>query len=450
MSSLLFNKYNVPGPRYTSYPAVPHWNDGDILNQWTTLAKESLLSIPSDSGIALYIHLPYCESLCTYCGCNTRITVNHDVEVPYVDALCKEWDLYMDILGDDCTLSEIHLGGGTPTFFHPDNLKRLIKHICSKVKLHPNFEFSFEGHPNNTTFEHLQTLRELGFSRVSFGVQDMDPIVQDMIHRIQPAENVNRVMRESRVLGYSSVNIDLVYGLPKQTMKSINLTFDDVLKWKPDRIAFYSYAHVPWIKPGMRKFTEADLPSGIEKRALYDLGRKRLEEAGYVEIGMDHFALQSDPLFHAFQQKKLHRNFMGYSTTNTPLLIGLGVSAISDSFTAFAQNEKTVEAYVSKINASEFAHFKGHVLSEDELKIRRYIASLMCHFETHWEDDPFLDLLIEDRKMLWNELIADGLVILQQGKIEVTDQGKGFVRNVCMTLDPLHLPTPDAIFSMTV
>ncbi len=446
----LFNKYNVPGPRYTSYPAVPYWSAANIISSWPNLAREAFQSLPKDSGIALYIHLPYCESLCTYCGCNTRITVNHAVEEPYINALCQEWDFYLRNFNGQVTLAEIHLGGGTPTFFSPENLSRLIRHICKDVQLRPDFEFSFEGHPNNTTYDHLKTLSELGFNRVSFGVQDMDPVVQDMIHRIQPAENVERVMNQSRDLGYSSVNIDLVYGLPKQTIQSVSLTFDEVLKWKPDRIAFYSYAHVPWLKPGMRKFTEADLPSAIEKRALYDYGRVRLEEAGYFEIGMDHFALASDPLYHAFQNKKLHRNFMGYSTTNTPLLIGLGVSAISDSFTAFAQNEKTVEGYLNKVNNGNWAHFKGHVLSSNELNMRKHITNLMCHFETTWTNDPIVERCIQDRHEIWDELIADGLVVLQLGRIEVTELGKGFVRNICMTLDPLNVPTTTPTFSLTI
>jgi oxygen-independent coproporphyrinogen-3 oxidase len=429
---------------------VPYWSAANIISSWPNLAREAFQSLPKDSGIALYIHLPYCESLCTYCGCNTRITVNHAVEEPYINALCQEWDFYLRNFNGQVTLAEIHLGGGTPTFFSPENLSRLIRHICKEVQLRPDFEFSFEGHPNNTTYDHLKTLSELGFNRVSFGVQDMDPVVQDMIHRIQPAENVERVMNQSRDLGYSSVNIDLVYGLPKQTIQSVSLTFDEVLKWKPDRIAFYSYAHVPWLKPGMRKFTEADLPSAIEKRALYDYGRVRLEEAGYFEIGMDHFALASDPLYHAFQNKKLHRNFMGYSTTNTPLLIGLGVSAISDSFTAFAQNEKTVEGYLNKVNNGDWAHFKGHVLSSNELNMRKHITNLMCHFETTWANDSVVERCIQDRHEIWDELIADGLVVLQLGRIEVTELGKGFVRNICMTLDPLNVPTTTPTFSLTI
>lgn len=450
MSSLLFNKYNVPGPRYTSYPPVPLWDDSNIHRVWPSLVNQALSAMPSDSGVALYIHLPYCESLCTYCGCNTRITVNHAVEGPYIEALCKEWDMYLANSEVPITIAEIHLGGGTPTFFSPQNLKRLIEHICAQSDIHPQFEFSFEGHPNNTSFEHLQVLGDLGFSRVSFGVQDMDPVVQEIIHRIQPAEHVDRVMQQARQLGYQSVNLDLVYGLPKQTLKSIDLTFDHVLQWMPDRIAYYSYAHVPWIKPGMRKFTEKDLPSGEEKRALYDLGRKRLEEAGYIEIGMDHFALREDPLYQAFEHKKLHRNFMGYSTTNTPLLIGLGVSAIGDSFTAFAQNEKTVESYLQQINAGHWAHFKGHVLSEQEIKMRKHITALMCHFETTWLDDPSMDELISSRAEIWKELRADGLVEYGQGRVAVTDKGKGFVRNICMALDPLHQPQQHAVFSMTV
>jgi len=446
----LINKYNVPGPRYTSYPTVPHWKTNPTTDQWEQVVNHTFRAHSDKEGVCIYIHLPYCESLCTYCGCNTRITVNHAVERPYIEAVLKEWDMYLALLPDTPKVKEIHLGGGTPTFFSPENLSFLITAILAKSNLTDSPDFSFEGHPNNTSFEHLKTLRELGFNRVSFGVQDMDLKVQDAIHRIQPKENVTQVVNWSRELGYESVNVDLVYGLPFQTLASVAKTIDDLLEWKPDRIAYYSYAHVPWIKPGQRKFTEDDLPQGEEKRALYEYGRARLEAAGYIEIGMDHFALATDTLFEAYQNGKLHRNFMGYTTTDSHLLIGLGVSAISDAWQAFNQNAKTVEDYISKINAGEFAHFKGHLLTAEEMTTREHIKNLMCQFTTSWKPFDPIESFIHENEAALLDMQNDGLLELSATKIQITEKGKTFVRNVCMTIDPLFQAEGTAKFSQTV
>lgn len=446
----LTSKYNTAGPRYTSYPAVPHWKDTPTPEEWKQCVIRAFEKDGKQNGISLYIHLPYCESLCTYCGCNTRITVNHQVEKPYIQLLCQEWDQYLDLFPQKPIISEIHLGGGTPTFFQPELLAQLIQHILNSSNLHPQHEFSFEGHPNNTSFDHLQTLFNLGFRRVSFGVQDMDPLVQETIHRVQPKENVSNVMRWARNIGYTSVNLDLVYGLPKQSLDSVKKTFDCVLEWEPDRIAFYSYAHVPWVKPGMRKFTESDLPSAETKRILYEYGRERLEKYGYREIGMDHFALPSDPLFDCFKNKTLNRNFMGYTTTQAQLLIGLGVSAISDAFDAFVQNHKTVEEYSASIASKQFAHFKGHLLTEEERNIRWHIRQLMCHFETHWHPEEPIALSIMNNTSKLKEMEKDGLLSLLDGELKVTTLGQGFVRNICMAIDPLLKSERSGIFSQTV
>jgi oxygen-independent coproporphyrinogen-3 oxidase len=447
----LIRKYNVPGPRYTSYPTVPHWNpEPPSLHRWEEHVRDAYLHHAAGEGIALYIHLPYCESLCTYCGCNTRITVNHQVESPYVETLCQEWELYLKQLPEKPLVNEIHLGGGTPTFFSPENLEKLIRYILERCTVSEHPEFSFEGHPNNTTYDHLKTLHRLGFRRVSFGVQDLDPVVQDTIHRIQPKENVDQVIQWARQLGYTSINLDLVYGLPKQTLPSIAMTMEAVIQWRPDRIAFYSYAHVPWIKPGMRKFTEEDLPNHEDKRALYEHGRSWLEEHGYAEIGMDHFALKTDSLYTAFEQRKLHRNFMGYTTTDTHLLIGLGVSAISDSTSAFVQNYKTVETYMDSIHSHKLALCKGHELTPAEMNIRHHITQLMCHFTTTLEPGDGAAETIAERKGEWDEMEKDGLVTLSGNLIQVTDLGKLFVRNICMGLDPKLDHRKESLFSQTI
>jgi len=385
----LTSKYNVAAPRYTSYPTVPAWNNTPSEDQWKNLVKESFKKTNSVNGISLYIHLPFCESLCTYCACNTRITVNHKVEVPYLEALLNEWDLYLNLFDEKPKIKELHLGGGTPTFFKAENLKRLISGILTKAEACENPDFSFEGHPSNTTAEHLQTLYDLGFRRVSFGIQDFDPIVQDVINRYQSYEEVETVVKAARSIGYSSVNFDLVYGLPFQKLNTIVDTIQKVIQLKPDRIAYYSYAHVPWIKPGQRKFTEKDLPVDVEKRELYEKGLQLFTAAGYVEIGMDHFALKSDALYAALINKKLHRNFMGYSDSYTELMISLGVSAISDTWNGFAQNIKEVEAYQKKVLEGKFPFFKGHLLSEEDKVVRKHILNIMCQGKTNWGNDKY-------------------------------------------------------------
>ncbi|MCL4159908.1 UNVERIFIED_CONTAM: hypothetical protein GTU68_037830, partial [Idotea baltica] len=369
MANSLINKYNVAGPRYTSYPTVPYWDDTTFsLEKWKSSLKFAFNESNSTEGISLYIHLPFCESLCTFCGCNKRITKRHEVESPYITALLKEWDLYCEVLETKPNIKELHFGGGTPTFFSPNNLERLIKGILSKALLAENYEFSFEGHPNNTTRAHLKTLFDLGFNRVSFGVQDYNETVQKAIHRIQPFENVKRVTEEAREIGYTSISHDIIFGLPFQTEAHVQETIDKTKLLIPDRIAFYSYAHVPWIKGnGQRGFKDSDLPSAESKRNQYELGKKLLFEADYVEIGMDHFALPSDSLYKATIQKKLHRNFMGYTASKTHEMIGLGVSSISDSWYGFAQNVKSIEEYYQLINEGVIPVYRGHILNKEDL-----------------------------------------------------------------------------------
>lgn len=449
----LIEKYNVPAPRYTSYPTVPYWDSNvPTQDQWKQVAKDTFTLTNDTEGISLYIHLPFCESLCTYCGCNTRITVNHSVEEPYMMAVLKEWAMYLALFEATPRIKEIHLGGGTPTFFKPEHLAQLIEGILSTVVLCEDAELSFEAHPNNTTEKHLQLLYNLGFRRISLGIQDFDTKVQQIINRIQSYEAVKNCTEQARKIGYTSINYDLIYGLPLQTQEGMNETIAKVIKLNPDRIAFYSYAHVPWIKPGQRKFTEADLPSGEAKRALYESGRAQFEKAGYIEVGMDHFALENDQLVLAERNRKLHRNFMGYTTSHTQLLIGLGVSSISDAWYGFVQNEKKVEDYYKRIEQNVFPFFKGHILSPEDLFLRRHILNLMCKMETSWEDETkVFDALYEGLERL-EEMEADGLVYKGHYQLEVTPKGKPFLRNICMALDAkLWRKQPEAqLFSTSV
>ncbi len=454
MLSNLVNKYNIAGPRYTSYPTVPYWNNETFsLKKWKSSLITSFNESNLDEGISLYIHLPFCESLCTFCGCNKRITKQHSVESPYITAVLKEWSLYLELFDEKPIIKEMHLGGGTPTFFSPENLKRLINGILKTSKLAKNYEFSFEGHPNNTTREHLQALYDVGFRRVSYGVQDYNETVQKAIHRIQPFENVKRATQLAREIGYTSVGHDIIFGLPFQTLDHVKETILKTKELLPDRLAFYSYAHVPWMKGnGQRGFKDTDLPSAELKRAQYELGKELLAKVGYHEIGMDHFALTTDSLYLSMQSGGLHRNFMGYTASKTQAMIGLGVSSISDSWYGFAQNVKGIEAYYHLINENIIPVYRGHILNEEDLVIRKHILNLMCQFKTSWSENHLYFKEIPEALMQLKEMEADGLLNISSNSIEVTKAGQPFVRNVCMAFDLLlQRKQPDVqLFSMTV
>jgi oxygen-independent coproporphyrinogen-3 oxidase len=424
----------VATPRYTSFPTVPHWNTGEFsLTQWEKSVKLCFDETNASNCISLYLHLPFCESLCTYCACNTRITRNHAVERPYILALLREWQRYREVFGARPIIRELHLGGGTPTFFTPANLDWLITHLLSDADVHPDHRFSFEGHPNNTTTEHLQTLYQLGFRRVSYGVQDLDAKVQEAIHRHQPLENVKQAIDSARQIGYDSIGIDLIYGLPHQTPFTVSDTMDQVLALRPERIAFYSYAHVPWIKPGQRGYENADLPSPALKRHFYEIGKHKLCHNGYADIGMDHFALPSDELFKAHVAGNLHRNFMGYTTTSTELLVGLGTSAISDSKYAYAQNEKTVKAYHHSISDHGSAVVKGHLLSPHDRLTRKCILQLACRGEL---DGRLLNQMMTPRiETALRQMEEEGLLYLHNHGMSITQAGHPFIRTICSVFD---------------
>ncbi|GAB3821574.1 oxygen-independent coproporphyrinogen III oxidase [Pontibacter rugosus] len=352
---------------------------------------------------------------------------------------------------------EAHHTGASPGrrhtyFFKPENLRKLLEGIYAGAILHPEKEFSFEGHPNNTTTEHLQTLYDLGFRRVSYGIQDFDLKVQLTINRIQPFENVKHVTDEARRIGYDSVNFDLIYGLPYQTQQSVSETIDKVAELMPDRIAFYSYAHVPWVKPGQRSYSEKDLPDNAEKRALYELGLRKLKTLGYTDIGMDHFALPQDTLYKAMQNKELHRNFMGYTTCQTDLLLGLGTSSISDAKYGYMQNLKKVETYKEAISGGEPAIFKGHFLTQEDLLLKEAILSVACKGELELTEqlmELVTDKAFEDMK----EMKREGLVELDHGYLKVTETGKAFIRNICMLFDlklKQSIPAEQQVFSKAI
>ncbi|GAA3517260.1 oxygen-independent coproporphyrinogen III oxidase [Aquimarina addita] len=458
----LISKYNVAGPRYTSYPTVPYWDqDNFSLKLWKERLQKSFQETnirsgqnnDTNEGISVYIHLPYCENMCTFCGCNKRITKNHEVEVPYIKSVIKEFVLYYKLFDTKPKIKQLHVGGGTPTFFSPEHLDRLLTGIFTIAKKTKDCELSFEGHPNNTTKEHLAALSAHGFRSVCYGVQDYNATVQKAINRIQPYHNVMRATIEARAEGYDSVGHDVIYGLPFQTQDDVIETIRKTITLQPDRIAFYSYAHVPWIKGnGQRGFKEENLPAAHQKQKQYQIGKKMLIHAGYAEIGMDHFALKTDALYIAQQKGTIHRNFMGYSPNKTEIMIGLGVSAIGDSWDGFAQNVKNIEEYQHLVNNDILPIFRGHLLTREDLIIRKHILNLMCRFETSWIDESLLFSELPDVLKKLKELENDKLIKINTNKITVTKKGRPFVRNICLPFDlRLQRKKPETqLFSMTV
>lgn len=431
----LLRKYGAPGPRYTSYPTVPFWERAPTDTEWLQHLEQALTSQPA-AGAALYVHVPFCHALCTFCGCNMRVTRNHAMAAPYVASLLREWCTLQGRLGrDGLALGEVHLGGGTPNYLHAEELDALLDGLMSRATLTAGASLTVETDPRTTARGQLEVLRRHGFNRLSLGVQDFDPRVQDIVNRVQDEAQVARVTDDARALGFRSIAFDLIYGLPLQTPEGLEATFDAVLRLKPDRIQYYPYTHVPWIKPSQRRFTEADLPEGDAKRLLLSRGRARLAAAGYVEIGMDHYALASDDLAVAAAHGRLHRNFMGYSPAATAPLIGLGASAIGDAGNAYAQNEKSLQQYEERVLRDELPIQRGHVLDGEDVVLRRHILRLVTRYRTDWnaseDETPFL----EDAASRLAPLAADGLVELGARSVDVTTTGRAFLRNVCMAFD---------------
>ncbi|MBS1745684.1 MAG: oxygen-independent coproporphyrinogen III oxidase [Bacteroidetes bacterium] len=430
----LLAKYNQEVPRYTSYPTVPYWHDFAETQTYLADFSERFSEHNTTEGISLYLHLPFCETLCTYCGCNKVITTNHSVENQYLQAIISEWQQYQNLMGEMPIIRELHLGGGTPTYFSPEHLKILLNSIFEVADFHPKKSFSIEGHPNNTTKQHLKMLQQFGFQRISFGVQDHNPEVQRIINRIQPYERVKQTTEWARESGFTSINYDLIYGLPLQTEKSIEKTIADTIALMPDRIAFYSYAHIPWKAKAQRLYDENDLPSPEQKIKFYALAREMFIAAGYKDIGMDHYALPNDELFTAYQDGSLHRNFMGYTTVHSHFLTGLGVSAISDTGTAYSQNEKKLSQYYQQVNNGTIPIQKGYILNEAEIEFKQYILDIACKGKTK--------LLAKQKELLdkyvlpdLSELKKDGIVFFENDEVSVTETGRIFLRNICHAFD---------------
>lgn len=432
MKSELIAKYDVPVPRYTSYPTVPYWEGTPDSATWFKHIEKALSQV--ENKWSMYLHVPFCESLCTYCGCNTSITKDHGRELPYIENLLQEFSVYTEnVKGlSQRPLHHLHFGGGTPTFLSAQNLRTLLTGIYSKISIDQNhFEGSIEVDPRRTSAEQLEVLREFSFNRVSMGVQDFDPEVQRLVNRIQPLEMTRALTDQARNMGYTSVNFDLIYGLAKQTPQSIEKTAKLTAQLRPDRIALYSLALVPWIKPQQRLFKDEDLPKADEKRKLYEIAREILLSEGYLEIGMDHFALPDDNLAKAMLHKKLHRNFMGYTDQRTEVLLGLGVSAISETPWSFHQNEKVLPVYTQKVQGGQLPTFRGHLHDEEDLIRREQILEFMGRFETTLHE-PYQ---VNQAREFLAEMIRDGLVELKENQLLLTEKGRPFLRNACLFFD---------------
>ncbi len=430
----LIDKYNLPVPRYTSYPTVPYWEkEAPTPEHWLERLNGQLAE---HRELSLYIHLPFCEELCTYCGCNKHITKRHSVEDPYIDAVLAEWSLYVRSLHLRPRLKELHLGGGTPTFFSPAALARLVDGILAHADVADDHCFAFEAHPNSTTPEHLEVLAARGFNRISIGVQDFNPAIMRLINRRQTEADVERTVDAARAAGYASINFDIIYGLPRQTENDIIRTAVKIQELRPDRIAFYGYAHVPWVSKGQRAYDEADVPGGTEKWQLYATGRDLLEASGYRDIGLDHFALPTDDLYRAAAAGRMHRNFMGYTTADSPVTIALGCSSIGDSWDTYVQNEKKFDVY-SRIVLEEkrLPIVKGHRLSQEDQVVRRHILNLMCQGKTDWRPEAMRCDALGRAVDQWNDMATDGIITRSPYRVEVTTAGKPFLRNICLPLD---------------
>jgi oxygen-independent coproporphyrinogen-3 oxidase len=434
----LLEKYDVPVPRYTSYPTVPQWHEVPSVDDW--LAALSRAALQPEAALAMYVHLPFCESLCSFCGCNNVITRDHGREAPYVDVVLAELRTYLAKVPTlaDQPFQQLHLGGGTPTFLSARSLSRLVEGIYGLLPGRPaHFEGSVEVDPRVTDDAQLAALRSLGFRRISLGVQDVDPHVQHLVNRVQPIEMTARICDQARRLDYESINIDLIYGLPGQTPESVDRLAEEVLRLTPDRLAVYSFARVPWIKPAQRRFKDDQIPAGAAKRALYEVMRERLTAGGYLEIGLDHFARPDDALAVALADGRLHRNFMGYTEVRTSTLLGVGVSAISETPDCYHQNEKVLTTYEARARSGQVPTLRGHRLSADDQRRRRLIFDLMTKFTVSVSD---ADIVASASHV--QELITDGLMTLEEGRLAVPAEGRPFLRNVAAVLDA-HLQHQD-------
>ena len=441
ISESLIKQYDVSGPRYTSYPTADRFVEAFTAQDYIQALElrrsgVSALALP----LSLYVHIPFCESLCYYCACNKIITKHHDRATAYINYLSREVDLHTQHMGSGQTVSQLHFGGGSPTFLSDDELREVMGMLRRNFNLIPNGEYSIEIDPRTIDHGRLDALAEMGFNRLSFGVQDFEPAVQKAVHRVQPAEQVFDLVHAARERGFESINVDLIYGLPEQTPESVDRTMAQISELTPDRIALYAYAHLPERFKPQRRISTTEIPTAASKVTMLSRSMAALMAAGYVYIGMDHFALPDDSLAVAKRQGRLHRNFQGYSTQPDCDMIGLGVSSIGRVGATYSQNAKTLEEYYDFLDQGQFPIVKGLALSKDDLLRRSVIMALMCQGRLAYESIE-LAYLINFKEYFAKELeilkgqVEEGLVELDDGGIKVTSKGWFFVRAVAMVFD---------------
>ncbi|MHB1677168.1 MAG: oxygen-independent coproporphyrinogen III oxidase [Sulfuriferula sp.] len=437
LNTELLQKYSKPGPRYTSYPTAPYFAESFGDRQW----REELDSTQAGGrDLSLYVHIPFCDTLCYYCGCNMIATKDYSKARAYLDILYQEIDRMAEFVDPGRIVRQIHWGGGTPTYLHPDDIRALFNHLTARFSVGINAEIGCEVDPRELTREHVQALKDVGFNRLSLGVQDLDAVVQTAVNRVQPEALVRQVYEWMREAGFESINMDLMVGLPHQTVQSFSETLDRILDMGPDRMAVFGYAHVPWIKKHQKLIRDADLPDFGTRVALQRLIMERLGAAGYVYIGMDHFARPTDELVKARQDKTLWRNFQGYTTHRNCDIYAFGVSAISQTDEVYVQNAKKLGDYQNSVASGMLATERGVRISRDDKVRREAIVSLMCDLELDkvgfgrkWGID--FDAYFEEGLRELKNMEMDGLVQLSAGHIQVTDAGRIFLRNIAMTFD---------------
>jgi len=430
-------KYNRPGPRYTSYPTAPVWNDSFGP---TDLEKVFTEAENAKTPVSLYMHIPFCESLCLFCACNVVIQKDKNVAPPYLDVLKRETERVSRSISKERPVVQFHWGGGTPTYLSPEQIEDLFAFTGERFHFAPDSEIGIEVDPRVTSRAHLETLRKLGFNRLSMGIQDFHPDVQKAVHRLQPYEMTRDLLFSARRLGFESINVDLIYGLPYQTPESFAHTVDQVIGLSPDRIALFSYAHVPWLKKQQGSFI-AHLPEGMTKFEIFRTGLLKFVEAGYLYIGMDHFAKPGDELAVSQQKRTLHRNFQGYTTKAGADLYGMGITAISGIQSAYAQNHRDIPSWQKAVEQHGLATMRGYHLSKEDRLRRAVISRLLCHTVVV-KDDISREFGVDFDEYFAEELRRfepfreDGLVLVENGEIRATWLGRIFIRNLAMVFDP--------------
>lgn len=454
ISADFVEKYNKPGPRYTSYPTVPAWKQEFGPDDYAAALAE-LADRPGDE-LAVYLHVPFCAKACHYCGCNMLVTHDRDEVTAYLDRVETEIGRVTDLIGTGRRVVQVHWGGGTPNYLKNDQVERVLGMLRGAFDIAPEAEVALEIDPRIGSPEQAAFLREAGFNRISLGVQDFEPRVQGAIGRRQSRDKTLDVYHGCREAGFPGVNVDLVYGLPGQTGESFAATLDEIIELGPDRVACFSYAHVPWVRPNQEKVDTSIMLTGYEKFSLFQLTVDRFQAGGYVWIGIDHFAREGDELAVALEQRALHRNFMGYATKPAPHMLAFGMSGIGDVCDRFVQNDATYEGWTRRVDAGGLPVVKGHRLSDDDRLRRQAILNIMCNLELPWEltraqwGAP-ADELFADAVAKLPPLVEDGLVTLDDDGLRITEKGRYFVRNVAMAFDA-HLGRggDKPVFSKTV